>query len=280
MFFTTIDWLSLTFERNNSDARQFTSIYSPAATSETTTAHHGYDTATRNKNGVLCMWHTRREEMGLHVVFSGSALRNIFEQRGVHPQEIIKTATHACASVTRLDLARDAQNEQIDLRAIKTAVEMGENKGNARTWAEMTSAKKGYTLYVGSRTSEKFIRMYNKGAEQGDINADWQRFEIECKGMIARAAAKAICDKVSIGAVFDDLAMASLELPNCADYGRLFPAYETQFSLPKIEKHTDTEKWIITQVIPAVEGFFERNPESTVYERLVDMLVRLAQSRE
>lgn len=39
----------------------------------------------------------------------------------------------------------------------------------------------GRTLAIGSRTSSRYLRIYEKGREQGDINSEWVRVELEMK---------------------------------------------------------------------------------------------------
>lgn len=42
---------------------------------------------------------------------------------------------------------------------------------------------KGRTVYIGSRTNGKFLRVYEKGRELGDENSPWQRIEVELKNV-------------------------------------------------------------------------------------------------
>lgn len=42
---------------------------------------------------------------------------------------------------------------------------------------------KGRTVYVGSRTNGKFLRVYEKGRQLGDESSDWTRIEVELKNV-------------------------------------------------------------------------------------------------
>lgn len=44
----------------------------------------------------------------------------------------------------------------------------------------------GRTFYLGSRTSENLLRVYEKGKEQGDRDSSWVRFEAQLKGSSRR----------------------------------------------------------------------------------------------
>jgi len=262
----------MTFKGENENEGQFIGIYSNHDAVDATAPRFGYDTATTDKEGVLCMWHSNRTEMGIHIVFAGSALRKIYEKSGCHAHEILKKAYNAGAVFTRLDLARDAQNENVSIGTIKARFENGENKGTARTWTELTSQSKGHTLYIGSRQSDKFIRIYNKAAEQMIDGGDWIRMEIETKGMIARAIANALATRATLNEAFDAAVKASLDLTGLKDYDAFFPSTEPAIGLPKIEKQSDTEKWIDTQVVPAVLRHLLENPDSKAVRRLKEAL--------
>ncbi|WP_180295747.1 replication initiation factor domain-containing protein, partial [Snodgrassella communis] len=45
----------------------------------------------------------------------------------------------------------------------------------------LSGTNRGKTLYIGSRKSSKYCRIYEKGKEQGDEQSKWVRFELELK---------------------------------------------------------------------------------------------------
>ena len=70
-----------------------------------------------------------------------------------------------------------------------------------------TSEKEGDTLYLGSRRSDTFIRVYDKRLEQKsktkeDLGIDWVRWEIEFKGDRAQQVARAIGEQEEMANVF------------------------------------------------------------------------------
>lgn len=82
------------------------------------------------------------------------------------------------------DLAREARN------AADRAPKL---KGRPVEWQYLETRAKGCTAYVGSRTSARFLRLYDKGAEErtGHLTGRW-RYEVELKDDIASGTARAL----------------------------------------------------------------------------------------
>jgi phage replication initiation protein len=92
--------------------------------------------------------------------------------------------------ITRLDLAHDdIEGKYLDidqLNDIETAggfYRFGKPPSVtlAGDWKYNDRDNKGRTLYVGSRTSDKFLRAYQKGKQLGDKSSKWVRLEVELK---------------------------------------------------------------------------------------------------
>lgn len=91
-------------------------------------------------------------------------------------------------AITRIDLAHDALDHPyltVDLFD-KVHSKGGFNKGGRSpdieyrgNWKKPNG--KGRTLYIGSRQSSKFCRIYEKGKQLGDPNSNWLRIEVEFK---------------------------------------------------------------------------------------------------
>jgi hypothetical protein len=67
---------------------------------------------------------------------------------------------------------------------------------NAQKTVSLIESPAGDTFYLGSRSSEKMVRVYDKGKEQG-VPQDWLRIEMEFKGESASRAADAAQYNVS-----------------------------------------------------------------------------------
>lgn len=186
----SIDWLSGTFKTGVSDLdlRKVTAFGFPLKTWTQTQAKFGYAQAFTHPLGHLIMTNYSRPEMGVHLAFGGRALRACAE--GGHPAtELMQWMMNEGAKITRLDLAIDVFDVEIDPAALAAAARVPNAPGSAKKWRVWRGEDEGCTAYIGSRKSEKFLRIYDKAAETGDKSRPWTRFELELKGDAARAAA-------------------------------------------------------------------------------------------
>jgi phage replication initiation protein len=92
------------------------------------------------------------------------------------------------ARITRCDLAHDFINgEYTPEQALKDWESGLFTSRHTKPVAECVGAdwlsgtSRGKTLYIGSRKSSKYCRVYEKGKEQGDERSKWVRFELELK---------------------------------------------------------------------------------------------------
>jgi len=178
----TLDWLAFTYKEDTHEAAEWIRLHASSTESLSATPRNGYTDAYTAKNGIVVQWNPNRAEMGYHVVIAGSAIRYIWEHDELDQKTLLRSVVNSGASITRLDLAKDAQDVEIDLDAIYEAMEGGRYTGTARKFSQMHSKNGGNTVYVGSRQSEKFIRIYDKASESGLQGELWTRFEIETTG--------------------------------------------------------------------------------------------------
>ncbi|HZX31561.1 MAG TPA: replication initiation factor domain-containing protein [Rhodocyclaceae bacterium] len=90
--------------------------------------------------------------------------------------------------LTRIDWAYDDYDGQLfGVQKMRKAAKKGAFQRQGRppkvelrgAWEQGDPDNTGLTLYVGSRLSGKFARVYEKGKQLGDPNSPWVRFEIE-----------------------------------------------------------------------------------------------------
>ena len=272
MLSITLDWLAFTFKDDTHEAGQWIYLYASDKTNVAITATNGYRDAYKTATGIVVQWNVDREEMGYHVVIAGSAIRNILLRYELDQKTLVQTVLDAGGSITRLDLAKDLQGINISLDKIYQALERGEHIGTARKFAQIHSLDGGNTVYVGSRQSEKFIRIYNKAAQSGLSKETWFRYELETKGMVARALATMLVQDSRWGDAFDTLTKHMVDLRGSVDYAKFFTEGTPEIGFPKLEKKTDREMWIEKQVMPAVIKHFVENPNSAAVALLRHML--------
>lgn len=273
----TIDWIAITIKELKNEPEGTLAIIARDTKTYPESATNGYDTAIRTTGGICAMWHTVRSEMGLHIIVSGSALRELLERCELSQREILRELSDTGGRFTRLDIAKDVRDIPIDLDRIYETISAGKTKGTARSFSQMHSPNGGNTIYIGSRQSERFVRIYDKAAQSGLGGEHWKRFEIECKGMVARAMASVLLQTDNWGKVFDDFAQTMLSIPECGDYMAFFDGTESKIGFPKIEKKSNREVWIMKQVLPAVMEHFAEFPDSeavATLRRMLDLLDR------
>lgn len=177
-------------------------------------------------------FHEYRSDMGIVVKFSATALGYYCEKTGKKPYELFQMIQHDLytSRITRADLTVDYIDENIDITDIynsytddKIAVcrEYISKKDGSTLYKKVPFIVKGFkngnevqTMYLGSKQSDLFLRIYDKKAEQLDKKGtnyqkalackDWTRFE----GVFRKKYAHQIGD-------------ALLKIQNDDDYGNL-----------------------------------------------------------
>lgn len=179
--------------------------------------------------------------MGVHVSWSGSALQT------VNPRAVLRQALAMGANVTRIDLAIDWP-KQMYLRALKGAADMGEIVTRARDW-NLIEGRAGTTLYVGSRESEKFLRIYDKAAET-KTEGTWFRIELECKGDFARGVALHVDGNGY--EYFGDIIKGFVDWPTMSQWRDATDSPTLLEGIPRPEKQRDTFAWLMSAAAPSL----------------------------
>lgn len=142
--------------------------------------------------------------MGIHVTVSGQGCKALFSR--VLPSDLIKNILSYDCKVTRLDLALDNIG---DIYFYPHDLEYYiDNKLVKSRWSKYESIKckdmhssdlKGDTVYLGSRTSDLFCRVYDKtleriAADDVEVPERWVRWELVCKHDRAQVACEQLLD--------------------------------------------------------------------------------------
>lgn len=144
------------------------------------------------------------------VDFTGNGLGVFFEK---YPFLKVADLLRNCleqedARVLRIDIAFDDYNGYLDIMGMAKMLQEPADVSRVitrwRGWelrmsGEMFSDDAGTTLYIGSRSSNSFGRVYDKRAQQiaveridpADLPPSWVRFELEIKSKKAQAVAEA-----------------------------------------------------------------------------------------
>lgn len=147
----------------------------------------GYSHARQLETGALIAWNENRSDMGVHVQLSGETLR-YYSTLGVDWKQLLTWAKKFKGRTSRVDLALDLHNsgmlfEQFSKKNLKPY----KGKGRTPRHLPVGSQEEGWTVYIGSRESEKFLRVYDWSAKHDKNAGDYIRVELECKGQVAHA---------------------------------------------------------------------------------------------
>jgi len=164
---------------------------------------------------------------GTMIQFSGNVLNEFSETEIL---EIIQHYTDQGMKVKRLDIALDVREYEFNLADIERELTLGTDTRRSKKFSVVRSAKErlkdfGVTIYIGSRQSTRFMRIYDKAVERGlNSDANWKRIELELKDHDAMAMATYLINASSVslairGAISDYVNFPSLtqwqEIMNC-----------------------------------------------------------------
>jgi len=184
-----IDWISATFDASH--GKDFITLPFIGQASDIARKHakNGYTMGALYLCGMIAMWSPKNEKMGVHVVFSGKVLKTL-QSVGVYPNEVLDGIDKCGGRVSRVDLAIDVTDSGLNCASLGVPKQPPEKIGRPLNFQLVTSSDESWTRYIGSRTSDKFIRIYDKAKEQGTPLLDIVRFELELKGKTAHRVGK------------------------------------------------------------------------------------------
>jgi len=158
--------------------------------------------------------------------------------------------------VTRLDLAIDTNDTRLSPVELKKDFKTERFATRARSMSEIKREGKqgeymGHTVYVGSRTSEQFLRVYDKAAEQGTSD-HLTRLELELKGHKAFEAVVTIARNSAP----DAIQAAFNRFFQWSNAGWQDIASGSVLTVTRLDKpETDGWlKWVHTVALPAVQA--------------------------
>lgn len=262
--YTGIDWLTMTSE-DRKTGEAWWALFERYKSEVTDTDGHPKEFQNRWYQG----WKVGQVSWGFHkdrgwiFVASGEAANAIWEE-----------ALPARHRVTRVDLACDVLLSEVTEYAKHSFTLLQQANSNMkRNYSLIENNKGGTTLYVGSRNSAQFGRLYDKGLQSGrqDLGLSW-RYEVEFKRPLADAImqgfASAHPDKRSVAII--DTVMQWFE-----SRGVLVPmdGDRQQMITTTVQKRVTTFDrklaWLRTQVRPSVKELVEAGLGGKVIDALM-----------
>lgn len=164
-------------------------------------AHNGYTNCYifgSDTGAISVMWNDNRPDMGISIDFTATG-KALYEELGswlslkINWKEII---TIICKKynghLSRIDVAVDLIDCEFSVNSIYKRLQEEKsyflntlgNRINAKRYKAIGSAQEAQTLYVGSRRSDAFLRIYNKKLEQMRPNGIYRNIAYNCKDWI------------------------------------------------------------------------------------------------
>ena len=177
-----IDWLQFTLLRDNGLDTVFKILrLSPADFEKLDKGGLGYKDQLINNN--IRIYFNGNLGMGVNTSISGKGCRYM-ESQGINLWSLVfRLAQSAKINITRVDLALDTNIKLID--KIRDNIDRKKYISKSRSISYIcksgTTSTRTETVYIGSRSSDLMIRIYDKAVEQGLEEIDWERWEIVLK---------------------------------------------------------------------------------------------------
>jgi Replication initiation factor len=147
----------------------------------------GYDFSRRSALGVKYLFSLKRSDRHFQFTQSSIELIDCEQQR-----ELLACLVGFNAKFTRLDLCVDDLSGTLSEKRLSKAFNSNNYRSRSQNFQYIRSATKdytGFTFYVGSRSSESFLRIYDKAFES-DLDFQCTRVEAELKGNQANTQVK------------------------------------------------------------------------------------------
>lgn len=266
-----LDWFSVTYPRTVSPNEVLPSQISSTFKQE---GHgfYGYEELWRNEHGVQVMA-GGTEAMGIHMTVPARTLEE-FRLAGLTDRMLMRHAIRYEGRATRVDLALNLWDGQTSVGDFAEAYRSGQLKTPGRAANHVKAINEpDETFYIGKRSSQRFLRVYNKAAEMGMVNGEaWLRLELECKKLQARAMAGTVAQYEDTRQVVNAALSSFVDWPANDEITQALASQDIE--LPVIgRKMTDTQRWLFEQVAPALARYETENPSLNTL-KLFDERVR------
>lgn len=177
-----VDWLQFTLLKDDGLQIVFSILrLNPADFERLDKGGLGYKDQLINNN--VRIYFNGNQGMGINTSISGQGCR-FMESQGIDLWSLVfRLAQSAKINITRLDLALDTSIKLID--KIRASIDKKKYISKSRSISYICKSGKDSTrtetIYLGSRSSDLMIRIYDKAVEQGIEEVDWERWEIVLK---------------------------------------------------------------------------------------------------
>lgn len=216
--------------------------------------HHGYRARYEcGKTGAVLEMDSADTSMGNHFTFSGEALNSLRRDYGGTDTGLVNHLVRRGAKASRIDLTINIHEGNITPASMRDALRKGtcQAKSKVSRFIEGKNGDiEGDTLYIGSPTSDRQFRCYNKAAETGIMDRGaWVRLELELRRLRANGALQA-CGVNGVGPTISGHMEDFLDWRDIEFQRALGSEGVEPLELPR--KATNRQRWLLGQVAQAL----------------------------
>lgn len=226
----------------------------PAAALAETRKQKFYDaTFVERRTGAIMSIAFESRGTGIKFEMKGETLG-----KGAEGEFLLTSALRAGYRATRIDVAFDVFNGGYFPSDLHEEY-VGWFGVEGKTKTNLYGGAQGQSFEIGSRQSDRFVRVYDKAREQG-LDNDWVRFEVEMKGHLSRGLADAIAEDHRVAVSQLLIALQLQDNPVVMEimaYAK--SAGWATIKAPRVK--SNREKWLRGDVTSALEKFMNEEPE-------------------
>jgi hypothetical protein len=256
-----IDWLAGTFKKG------VDIVYPPILSQKfiPCKGYLNYSEGSQFDDGRKSYVNPSHPEWGTHIVWSGSALRDC----PIPAEALVTSLFNSGFSFSRIDLAIDAKGFKLKPSDATEYIAKKEIKTRAKEYPLWRDAQaKGYTQYIGKKSSEIYMRIYDKAAEMGVLE-DWTRVEIVVRGKRTQLAAQQIVRDVDYRAIVNGFA----NFDTWSEWSEVMAAEAVK--LPADRTTSQTLQWLLQAAAPSLARVMSlsENPDE-VFLKFKDVVLQ------
>lgn len=264
-----VDWLSVTSDKRPIFSPEPYAFPIPGNIWKRDKAHSGYNVGWSDDAGATVQWHDKRDDMRVQIQYTGQVLTRYWE-RGYPTMDVIRWYfERKDTRLSRIDLAIDVHDAALDIKSLYEQIRSGIADTHGRKERLQLSGESGVTLYIGAPTSDKQLRIYDKGAER-DVLEDWKRAELQVRGDAAAALGKRLAHirEHQLSEVARSLigGMVSFDSEIWAEMVRTDTAIRICLSQ---KQKGDLVDWLANQVAPAIARYINEGGNPDIMDKLI-----------
>lgn len=301
----SIDWIAFTVMKLNTvqDVVNFLG-YETCNFTQMPKGGMGYKSMIKLDGYPVTILYDGKEDMGIHVSISGTAIPEVIKtykktlacdtpfglgyEISLDSTVLIEflSAIRKLGNLSRIDLAIDDMGcKYFTMDDVESALMEHRILSKFRNWRNLcertlSGEKSGHTIYLGSRTSDIFLRVYDKMLERtkqadGEISMtsfSWVRWELELKNERACQVADMLIDKKELGRVCVGILNNYMRIINLDDNNRSRCSIDSKWiefidTMERLRLYVRDEpktledklRWFNSQVAPTLTGLLIAN---------------------